>query len=146
MSKPDDIFDDGDEADDDDDGDDLPGCPNLKTANRVRSDWFGVEMRNSGVVQPGKDLAVDPVAHHSHVPRHHLQDDLVPEEQGLRLLLLVVLGPVGMEMKLLDNLVSGLDVSSVIHQSISITASDGDKKEESQHFSVLFFISSLLTI
>ena len=127
---------------------DLPGSPNLKTANRVRSDWFGVEMRNSGVVQPGKDLAVDPVAHHSHVPRHHLQDDLVPEDQGLRLLLLVVLGPVGMEMKLLDNLVSGLDVSSVIHQSIPklCTASDGDKKEESQHFSVFFFISSLLTI
>ena len=127
---------------------DLPGSPNLKTANRVRSDWFGVEMRNFGVVQPGKDLAVDPVAHHRHVPRHHLQDDLVPEDQGLLLLLLVVLGPVGMEMKLLDNLVSGLDVSSVIHQSIPklCTASDGDKKEESQHFSVFFFISSLLTI
>ena len=125
---------------------DLPGSPNLKTANRVRSDWFGVEMRNFGVVQPGKDLAVDPVAHRSHVPRHHLQDDLVPEDQGLRLLLLVVLGPVGMEMKLLDNLVSRLDVSPVTHQSISITASDGDKKEESQHFSVFFFISSLLTI
>ena len=110
----------------------LQGCPNLKTPNRVRSDWFDVEVRYFGIVQARENLAVDSVTDHSHVPCHHLQDDLVSEGEGLCLLLLVMLGPVGMEVKLLDDLVAWLDVSTVIHCFSQFYTAGDDEENESR--------------
>ena len=112
-------------------GQELSGCPHLKTAHWVRTPGPCVEVRHPAVVQPGQDIAGDSVADDRHVAGHHLHDDGVTQGQGLRRLLEVLLGPVDVEMILLDDLMAGLDIAAVIHPICTLhTARD---EEDSQH-------------